>query len=410
MGLAKRAWMEEMERGYSLVDDAYVCAGCYQEEGVKKFIKRYSVLGKCSYCGRKKKVCPLNDVIEHIAGCIRLEWGDPNNEGLPWESREGGWQFGNVCDTWDLLHDLELTCESETLNDDIIGAFHQSEWCRVNPYSVSPDRTLLYGWEKFSKFIIHTARFVFYKAENTSYDRDQHDEMNPVDILDALGNIVDSLNLVRTVPAGRKIYRVRIANQDVHYTQAKELGSPPGHLANMPNRMSPVGISMFYGAFDLDTAIKETFDHSNSDNKKAVCGHFAPTRDLTVIDLSESYIPSLFDPDERESRYKLKFLCDFIDDFSKPIERGDKAHADYVPTQVVTEYFRHIYRTENGNRVDGIIYRSSKNNVKAIVIFADSTSCVDPKEKKADDALLVLRKVSDVDLATYVTSDDDLAF
>ncbi|TWI44738.1 hypothetical protein IQ22_04687 [Pseudomonas duriflava] len=139
-----------MERGYSLVDDAYARAGCYQEAGVKKLIKRNSVLGKCSYCGRKKKVCPLNDVTEHIAGCIRLEWGDPSNKGLPWESREDGWQFGNVYDTWDLLHDLELVCESEKLTDDIIGAFHQSEWCRVNPYSLSSDRTLLYGWKNFS--------------------------------------------------------------------------------------------------------------------------------------------------------------------------------------------------------------------------------------------------------------------
>lgn len=410
MGLAKHALMEEMERGYSLVDDTYVCAGCYEEQGVKEFIKQNSAPGKCTYCRKKKKVCPLNDVIEHIAVCIRLEWGDPNNEGLPWESREGGWQFDEVCDTWDLLHDLELTCESEALSEDIIGAFHQSEWCRVNPYSLSPDRTLMYGWENFCEFIIHTARFVFYRAVNTGYDRDQHDEMNPVDILDALGNIVDSLNLVRKIPVSRRIYRVRIANRDVQYTRAQELGSPPSHLANMPNRMSPVGISMFYGAFDIDTAIKETFDPSSSNNKKAVCGHFTPAKDLTVIDLSESYVPSLFDPNERESRYKLKFLCNFIDDFSKPIERGDKAHADYVPTQVVTEYFRHVYRTKSGSKVDGIIYRSSKSNVKAIVIFADSNACVDPKKKRENGALLVLRKVSDVDLGPYIKPDDDFVF
>ena len=41
-------------------------------------------------------------------------------------------------------------------------------------------------------------------------------------------------------------------------------------------------------------------------------------------------------------------MNNFIDDFTKPIERSDRAHAEYVPTQVVTGYFRHVYRTGGG--------------------------------------------------------------
>ncbi|MGH1450175.1 MAG: HEPN-associated N-terminal domain-containing protein [Pseudomonadaceae bacterium] len=402
MGIAKRMWEEEMERGYSTVQDTYVCTGCFGDEGLKKFVRQNSQLGKCSYCKRRRRVCHLNQLIEHIMTSVRLEWGHPANEGLPYETKEGGWQFGEVYSTWELLDELDLQCSSDQLINDISDAIHDSEWCEVDPYSLPLDRTLVYGWERFCKFITHTARFVFFRAENTEHNQNQHDEMNPVDILEAIGGICNHLRLVKSIAASRKIYRVRVVDQNVSLKTAKELGSPPDHLAIMPNRMSPVGISMFYGAFNIDTAISETFLFSTNENKKAACGEFSPTRELVVIDLSQIfYVPSLFDPDEQHLRSYYKFMCDFITDFSKPIERGERAHAEYVPTQVVTEFFRHVYRNEDGTGVDGVIYPSSKTGEQAIVIFADSLACVDAPEVKLPGALLKLNKVKEIDLREY---------
>jgi len=408
MGIAKRMWEEEMDRGYSKVDDAYVCTGCFGDEGLKEFVRQSSQSGKCSYCNRRRRVCSLNQVIEHIVISLRLEWGHPANEGLPYETREGGWQFAEVYSTWELLDRLDIQCGSSELFNDISGAIHDSEWCEVEPYSLSLDRTLLYGWENFCKFITHTARFVFFKAENTAYDRDQHDEMNPIDILEAIGNICDHLGLVKSVAVSEKIYRVRIVDPDFTLSKANELGSPPDDLANMPNRMSPVGISMFYGSFSIDTSIMETFDPSIGANKKAACGEFSPTRELIVIDLSEPfYVPSLFCPNEQGLRPSYKFMCDFIADFSKPIERGQRAHAEYVPTQVVTEFFRHVYRSKEGSYIDGVIYPSSKTGERAIVIFADSAACVDAGYEKQRGALLMLNKVIEIGLDTYETKKTD---
>ena len=39
-----------------------------------------------------------------------------------------------------------------------------------------------------------------------------------------------------------------------------DLSSPPLQRAKQPNRMSPAGVPMFYGAEDFDTAFQETFD------------------------------------------------------------------------------------------------------------------------------------------------------
>lgn len=52
-----------------------------------------------------------------------------------------------------------------------------------------------------------------------------------------------------------------------------------------------------------------------------------------------------------------------------------------MPTQVVTEYFRHVFRTNDGKKVDGLIYSSSiRKDGKCIVLFFDSKACSDEKD------------------------------
>ncbi|VVP37223.1 hypothetical protein PS893_04666 [Pseudomonas fluorescens] len=404
MGRVQRMWEEEMERGYSSVEDTYVCERCIQDTGLKKFVRRNRNPGTCTYCNRSVKVSAMDDVIGHVVNSLCLEWGDPANEGLPYETREGGWQ-GNVYNIYELLYDVGPYCSEEIL-DTIVGAIHDTGWCKKDPYSLPVHKMLVYGWQSFSRFITHTARFVFFKAINTSYDCDQHDEMNPVDILETLGRVVRDLGLVNTVFAGEKIYRVRIVNQEDVKTQAMDLGPPPAKLANMPNRMSPVGIPMFYGAFDLDTSIREIYEPGSAKGKKVASGEFTALRNLRVVDLSKSLsIPSLFDPELQTLRNYYRFMNNFINDFTKPIERSDRAHAEYVPTQVVTEYFRHVYRTEDGGQIDGIIYPSSKTGKKAIVIFADSAACIDAEVPQESGALLRLDRAVDVSLEGYAAAE-----
>lgn len=400
MGIAKRMWEEEQSRGYSSVRGAYVCQRCIQEEGLRRFVAMRRKPGVCSYCGRTVKVCAMDDVIAHVVASLSLEWGEPANEGLMYISREGGYQ-GELFGTEEILINEGVDCPEDILNV-ITGAIHVTDWCERDPYALPFDRTLVYGWRSFSQFIIHTARFVFYKAHNASYDRDQHDEMNPVDILEALGTVVQKLKLTTVVPVGTKIYRVRIVSRKEMLRSAKELGSPPADRATMPNRMSPVGIPMFYGAFDQDTAIQETYDPSSKGRVKAAAGEFLAARQLRVVDLSEtSFVPILFDPKLQLLRPYYKFICDFISDFIKPIERSQRAHAEYVPTQVVTEYFRHVFRMEDGSPVDGIIYPSSKSGRKAIVVFADSDACVDAGAAGNPGALLKLNRAFDISLKKY---------
>ena len=137
------------------------------------------------------------------------------------------------------------------------------------------------------------------------------------------------------------------------------LGPPPAEKANQSNRMSPAGVPMFYGCEDEDTALKETASRRGY----YAIGRFETLRSATLLDLTAiPPIPSLFNcvPDSAETQPRriLKFLHHIATEVSRPIERGDREHVEYVPTQVVTEFIRDQV-TSGNSRIDGIKYYSS---------------------------------------------------
>ena len=393
MGQVKRMLEDAMDFGFSVDEDIFVCPECFEEEAIQDFIRNCGGKNPCTYCGRAGEgTCTLEELLYHAFSCIMTEWGHPADEGLPYETREGGWQ-GEVIDTWDLLDLNGFVALNDALQEKINSSILDNAWCERDPYSLRKDQTLTIGWKEFSKFVMHEAMYVFLNATPKSYDEFQHDEMHPVKILDALASIVEEVGLISTIPTETKLYRVHIVDPTDSLTTAKRLGSPPCDHAKYPNRMSPAGISMFYGAFDIKTALLETYDPSKGSKKIAAYGVFSPLRPLRVLDLSKKlYVPSIFDSAKHSIRPLIRFLLDFLTDFSKPVQKDEYAHVEYVPTQVVTEYFRHIFRTENGEQVDGIIYTSSKPQAKsAIVLFADNNACVEEGNELNSNALLILK-------------------
>lgn len=92
-------------------------------------------------------------------------------------------------------------------------------------------------------------------------------------------------------------------------------------------------------------------------------GHFwAQINTLRVLNLSElPEIPSIFEPEKYIERHELMFLYGFRDEISKPIKKDGMEHIDYIPTQIVSEYFRYRYSDDTG-KIDGIIFNSSKTD------------------------------------------------
>jgi hypothetical protein len=75
------------------------------------------------------------------------------------------------------------------------------------------------------------------------------------------------------------------------------------------------------------------------------------------------------------------FLHSFARVVSKPIAHDDRIHVEYVPTQVVTEYFRLEFKASRGKPISGIRYWSSQHPGHAsVVLFADQENLVRAKE------------------------------
>ena len=71
----------------------------------------------------------------------------------------------------------------------------------------------------------------------------------------------------------------------------------------------------------------------------------------------------------------LSFLHSFVTDLSRPIEKSEHSHIEYIPNQVVTEYVHFMMR--KNQPIDGIIYQSAKNSERCAVLFYDQEECLE---------------------------------
>jgi hypothetical protein len=131
---------------------------------------------------------------------------------------------------------------------------------------------------------------------------------------------------------------------------------------------------MFYGAADETTAIAEVWPPGKR-NKHLTVGSFVAAQPMTLLDLTlMKPIPSFYDTAHQDERTELRFLAQFATDLSQPVDQNGREHIDYVPTQIVTEYFRRVFV----QKVDGIVYSSCQNEGgRSCVLFVENDGCRD---------------------------------
>jgi len=121
--------------------------------------------------------------------------------------------------------------------------------------------------------------------------------------------------------------------------------------------MSAAGISMLYVASNQDTALYETADRPG----KFAIAEFSTTRNLIVLDLAS--FQSIEDHRFRSLRGVI------VEDISKPIERDDRVHTEYVPTQIFTEQFSYNWYDDQNRPIEGLRYPSSITGDASYVLF-----------------------------------------
>jgi len=352
-------YLEQIERGYGNID-GYVCANCFDDIGIKEFIKDNLSSTECDFCDNNSDdlvAAPLEEVVGHIVSSIRTEWAPVDESGAPWDSEDKEYATKYV-DFDDVLLQEDLMVDSSELFQQIVSSVDPLYWAR--PFGeMSGDEVLLLGWDRFKTLVKHKVRFVFYKVKPEA-EPEWHDPYSypPYTILEQLAERVEELDLISTIPKGERAVRARIHGEQRFHT-VQEMGPPSAEDARYPNRMNPAGITMFYGSNNVETALAETIVDRKEAGVASV-GVFETLDELLVLDLTNlPAVPSIFEEQRGRVRNALIFLHRFLDDFTRPVIKDDRVHIEYVPTQVVTEYFRHIFEF-GGKHIDGIKFPSSR--------------------------------------------------
>lgn len=373
VGLTKRFLDEAMERGYSSPMADFVCADCVSNPFLKEVLRSEAFSeAVCDYCDGVG-AAPIELVLNEISDAAFSGFTDAANE-LPYESREGGY-LGEILESWDILATIGDWTENERLLEDVAEAFSDVAWCKRDYYSLGEEELLRFGWQAFTRQIKHRTRYLFLQEHG---EGEPHHEIPPGRMLAEVDKLLRTL--VIPLKKDSKLYRVRIIKRGEELTLPRGLGTPPVTLATVDNRMSPAGIPMFYAAEDMETAVAETFDPGQADDRTLVIGHWRVVRDLTLLDLTDlPEIPDPFDHDNAWQTDRVKFIHAFTQDLTKPVNRN-RGSVDYVPTQAVAEHVRWHMRSEDGKRIDGIRYASSQyEGGVAVVVFAQQENCVLPE-------------------------------
>lgn len=370
MGQAKQMMLEHEDYNLGIIKDTYVCSRHISDYAVRNFIKESEQKGKCSYCDKKGKIVTFLELMKLIMFGIELMYEDAANW-MPYDSREGGY-LGKTYYNEELIDEL-LEIDNYELQEDITNGIADLTWSTQYDYYSTEKELLDENWKLFKEVVKYKNRYLF--SQSTKFNTDE-DNRHPFDIFNDINSAIIPLNLLSKLSIKTKLFRARQHNLNEKVETIIDIASTPQDYSVYSNRMSPAGISMFYCSFDDETAKLETIER-NKDKTHMTIGTFFGRRELKIIDFSRLFNVSIFDKEKQEYFYISQFLKSFILDLSKDIKKDGKEHIEYVPTQIVTEFFRYVYSEENKISIDGIVYPSSKNIGKnACVLFFDSDECI----------------------------------
>ena len=309
---------------------------------------------------------PFDTLMEIIASTISQYYNHAVNE-AGWNSREGGY-LGDTFDTWELIgHRLGEPSDLEAVNDAIIESLGDETWCDLDMYRVSGVDRYITSWNDFCVTVKHKIRYFF----DITKQEEDFPEIIPVPrMLDELRDIISEVDLVATLPVATRVFRVRQHSRAEVCDTWQSLGPPPDSDA-ISNRMSAAGISMFYAAFDMATARAEVSANISTGEHVLTGAEWTNTRELNVLDLTRlPAVPSIYASPRRE-RDSLVFLHKFLQAITQPVEHDGREHIEYVPTQILTEYFRHRSLPNRTSDINGIVYPSThRASGRSIAIFA----------------------------------------
>lgn len=350
--------------------DKFICSGHIEDAFIKKHIVQNGKRGKCNYCNKNRNVISFEEF------CDLLEVGidylfESADESLFYDDEEEHGFAGQTFTALDIIRDdmLHISFDELICSDLEKAIVEDKVYHYVDEFYSDLDQ-LNGDWLHFKDIVKHKARFVFYFNQVFN----DYFSSNPISILNNIQSEISNHNLIQVIDENKKIYR---CTQHVHRNDVKNNGrrisSNPYQNCKFNNRMSPAGISMFYGSPHKQTCIEETVNLTDTKNPFFTTAYFTPKNPLRLVNfMNMPHIPSVFDNLNNNHIETIQFLCNFVEDISKPILSTDSI-IEYIPTQIVTEYIRY----NPDLNVQGIIYPSSRDKSKEnYVLFMDHDTCL----------------------------------
>lgn len=363
MGSAQRNMEEVEDRGWN-DPRTNVCQHCIGDLYLRRLVRKHLTEANCTYCKSKsRKAAPTSVVMEAVMRAVKYSYNDEASAGFPYDNEMSpdylmsSYVLESVLDSQDLDW-------PEKLKKDVANAFLNTGWIDAPDgewMGAHPHERLHWSWDDFARAVKHQSRFHFQTRKRQRSCSDNLISMH--DMLPFLGSLIRRHRMVCTVSESSIFYRVRCGK---HPHEIAELGARSDGKGTA-GRMNPAGISYLYLAFDEKTALTET---RTNPGDEATISQWVASRYLSVIDLTRNLsCRSIFENEKREYE-TVQFLWRFVDEISKPVERDGSEHIEYVPTQVVSEYFAQAFRNAKDKHVDGLIYPSSvQPGGKNLVIF-----------------------------------------
>ena len=360
-------------------EDERVCLACLTDAGLRKAFGRSSdkEQNDCSFCGSEgRETVPALE----IQALIKNRCLDGKNEAaneLSYCTREGGY-IGRTYESHELFESLTL----HAVGDEFYAALEKklnvwSLFCNWDHDMPQPTEQWRYGWQGFVDTVKHKCRFFFGEHMHETRDEFDHTEISPNDFLrNHVPQGIERLQAVQTLPAGTIFYRCRISEPNTPVEDMSQIGPRPATDSENSNRFSPPGIVMFYAGDTQEISAVEVGwpDSSSCDGNVLHTGKLRTMTDLTVLDFTNlAYPAGNFDPDWLDDYHIAQFFREFIRDLSAPV-LDQRKPLDYVPTQVLCEYFR-FYGAKSGGKwrkLDGIRYPSSHDGTPCYVFFWDN--------------------------------------
>lgn len=408
MGRCKELQLEEYAKWSRVYNppepgEKFTCASHFGNKYLRRHVECNGHLGTCSYCGESKTVMDMADFIEYTGNRITSYIGPIDDECMPSansyvdkeDGEDGilGWSVRGLYlaptkaeyyeDTQEVMVNYDLVTDNDDLNEDIAKCFNVDRWIRKDPTAMPLHEELYWDWSNFSHMVKTKLRYSFFRSQE--YSKGSGEFIAPgSDIIGETASLVRSLE--DTIDVGTLLYRGRPEDEQAPFKDFTSLTAPPVKAAK-ENRMSPYGISMFYGSYDEDTPTKEIKNYLKDKGKKIYLGEFEVTRTLKVINLCDIPQPDFWM--EKDGAWQIfAFLHAFHEEISKPVGTNDPK-LEYIPSQVFCEYLRHIQKAKDGSSYDGIVYSSAMTREKNVVLFYDN---------KTSEGILQLNEISTIEV------------